>query len=373
VKLLFVIDEMEAITAGGSERQLLELIEFARAVGHEVQLGIFRGTQWLTPEQTECRIHRLELGSLLLPGTLAKLLRFGAFMRRERFDAVITMFWEANLIIPPLARGWGIPVVIGSRRNLNYWMSDRVALLQRISNVFATRLLANCNAVKEVVAARERTGSEKIDVLYNGIDVDRFRPDSALRDTTRASLGIRADEVVVGNSSTFRPIKGVDIFVAAARSLAQMDVSCRFLLVGDGPERARIEQLIATSRLEDRFVLVGSQKNVAPFLFAMDIAVLSSRSEGFSNSLLEYMAAGLPSVASDVGGNREALGEAGLVVPADDPDSLAQAIAHLAKDVSVRARLAQRARTRAVEVFSRSVAAERFAAYLAQIPAPGSR
>lgn len=365
MRLLFVIDEMEAITAGGSERQVLELIEFARAAGHEVELCIFRGTQWLTPEQAQCAIHRLDLGPLLSARTFARLIRFGAFMRRSRFDAVITMFWEANLLIPPLARMSGVRIVIGCRRNLNYWMSDRVALLQKISNVFATRLLANCNAVKEVVAARERTSREKIDVLYNGIDVGRFRPDLAARNNARASLGIRSDEIVVGNTSTFRPIKGVDTFVAAAGLVAESAPHCRFLLVGDGPERSRIEREIATLGVTDRFLLVGSQKEVAPFLLAMDIAVLSSRSEGFSNSLLEYMAAGLPSVASDVGGNGEALGECGLIVPPDHPDLLAQAIVRLATDPGLRARLAEAARTRAADVFSRRVAARQFSDYLA--------
>jgi L-malate glycosyltransferase len=367
MKILFVVDEMEAITAGGSERQVLELMDFARASGHHVELGIFRGTAWLTSDQTQCRIRNLGLGRLASVKTASKLLRFGAEMRRDGFDVVITMFWEANLLVPPLARICGVPCAVGCRRNLNYWMSDQVAVLQQISNIFATRLLANCEAVKEVVAKRESTAVDKIDVLYNGIDVDRFRRDADVRQATRESLGLALHEVVVGNSSTFRPIKGVDIFVEAAAIVARQNADCRFLLVGDGPERSHIEAQIANHELGDRFSLVGSQVDVGPFLSAMDIAILSSRSEGFSNSLLEYMAASLPTIATDVGGNKEAIGGAGIIVSPDDPQQLAEAILLLANDAVKRHRLAVLARTRAVEMFSRPVAQQQFAAYLKNI------
>jgi len=363
MKVLFVIDGMEAITAGGSERQLLELMRFVQQAGSTTELCVFRETEWLTEGVAHCLVHNLQimrLGSLTAISTLFSL---GRWIRRAGFDVVITMFWESNLVIPPVARLAGVPLIIGCRRNLNYWMSDRVAFLQSLSNRFATRLLANCEAVKRNVADRERTPATKIDVIYNGIDVESFRPDQARRRKIRAELRVADDEVLIGNSSTFRPIKGVDLFVEACATVAREHAKSRFLLVGDGPERSSLAQRIASHGLDGRFLLVGAQAEVAPYLSAMDIAVLSSRSEGFSNSILEYMAAGLACVATDVGGNREALSDTGLIVPVA-VDALARSIGDLTADDLWRSRLGEAARRRAVTVFSRDVAREGFPQYL---------
>lgn len=120
--------------------------------------------------------------------------------------------------------------------------------------------------------------------------------------------------------------------------MLEHDQRMKFLIVGDGEEKSAVMQQIRQYRLEDHIYLAGAQADVLPYLAAMDIGVLSSLSEGFSNSLLEYMASGLPSVATEVGGNREALGitgeeepgcEAGILVPPNDPAALSQAILRL--------------------------------------------
>ncbi|MHB1937655.1 MAG: glycosyltransferase [Acidobacteriaceae bacterium] len=118
----------------------------------------------------------------------------------------------------------------------------------------------------------------------------------------------------------------------------------------DGPLYALVVERIRQYRMEDRFHLVGQQRNVLPYLAAMDIGMLSSLAEGFSNSLLEYMASGLASVATEVGGNREALEGAGILVPPDNPEALAEAILQL-RSTALRQQLGQVARQR-VERFS---------------------
>jgi glycosyltransferase involved in cell wall biosynthesis len=115
--------------------------------------------------------------------------------------------------------------------------------------------------------------------------------------------------------------------------------------VGGGEQLSDFVSRIRDYKLRDRIHLAGPKDNVLPYLAAMDIGVLSSLAEGFSNSLLEYMAAGLPAIATDVGGNREALGDSGILIPPDDPQALANAILELCSP-ELRDRLGKAARAR---------------------------
>src|SRR5579859_4207018 len=152
LKVLFLMDSMRAITDGGSERQILQLIHFLRENGELAELALLRNTRWLTEKQAGCPITFWDVQSLSSASGIRKLAALRHWIRSRQFDVVLTMFWEANLVGPILARLAGVPVVIGCRRNLNYWMSGTTAHLQRVSNLFASRLFANCEAVKAVVA-----------------------------------------------------------------------------------------------------------------------------------------------------------------------------------------------------------------------------
>ena len=364
LRILYLIDEMEAITAGGTERQVLQMIRLVRQAGLAPELCVLRGTRWLSEEQVGCPVHFGRLGTLRSPRGLVELCRLVAWMRRRRFHIAQTFFVEANLWGPLLARLARVPVVLGSRRNLNYWMSSLMAKVQWVSNLLATRLIANCEAVKKCVMEREKVNPAKVDVLHNGIDTDRFVPDADRRKKVRAKLGLSEAEILVGNVSVLRPIKGVEHFLVAASLVAAESPAARFLVVGEGPLRPWLERMIGRLGLQGCFWLVGSQEDVLSYLNACDIAVLSSDSEGFANSILEYMAVGLPCVATDVGGNREVLGEAGsLLVPPANAADLAEALLGLIHDPDRRQTLSTAARRRARQHFSLDQTQERLVHY----------
>jgi glycosyltransferase involved in cell wall biosynthesis len=160
-------------------------------------------------------------------------------------------------------------------------------------------------------------------------------------------------------------VKGIPQFVDAARLVLEKEPRMRFLAVGDGEQYALVVERIRQYGLEDRFYLAGQQTDVLPYLAAMDIGVLSSLAEGFSNSLLEYMASGLPAVATEVGGNREALEGTGILVPPDDPEALANAILEL-RSAALREQLGLAARQR-VERFSLARAEKRMKEIYAEL------
>ncbi len=362
-RILFLIDEIGGIAEGGTERQVLQLIELATRLGYEPRLAVLRGTEWLTEEQAGCPLYFAGVNSLLRPSGWKACAKLVQWMRRERISLVQTFFVECNIFGPWLARLAGVPAVVGSRRNLNQWhgrsawIAPAVLRLQRLTNLSADCVIANSLVVAEATFKTERLPHRKMHVAYNGIDLAKFSRLDELRQQARQMLGIGPGEILVGNISCFREVKGVSQFVDAARLVVEKAPHMRFLAVGDGEQYAQVVERIRRYGLEDRFHLAGQQTDVLPYLAAMDIGVLSSLAEGFSNSLLEYMASGLPAVATEVGGNREAVEGAGILVPPNDPEALAEAILEL-QSATLRQQLGLAARQRA-ERFSLARAEKR--------------
>lgn len=363
LRILFLIDEMEAITDGGTERQILQLVQLALRSGYQPCVAVLRGTKWLTQEKAGCPVYLGEARSLLRPSGWREIARLVRWMREYRFTILQSFFPESNIIGPWLARFTGVEFVIGSRRNLNQWQERPnwirpvFRIFQRLANRRTHCILANSQVVAEAIARVEGVSDAKLRVAYNGIDLDKFSRIGDCRTHMRAMLGIAKDEILIGNVSCMRPVKGLDQFVEAARLALEKDPKLRFIIVGDGSEKSAIAEQIRRDGLQGRIHLAGAQEDVLPYLAAMDIGVLSSLAEGFSNSLLEYMATGLAIVATEVGGNREALEGAGILVPQADAQSLADAILRL-RATDVRRQLGQAARQR-VESFSTERAEKR--------------
>jgi glycosyltransferase involved in cell wall biosynthesis len=159
-----------------------------------------------------------------------------------------------------------------------------------------------------------------------------------------------------------RPVKDLEVFVRAAREVADSHPYVTFHIAGEGELRAELEKLIADLKLTDRVLLPGTIQDVPGFLSELDIAVLCSRSEGMSNAILEYMAAGKAIVATAVGGNVQLLEHErhGLLVPAGDSHRLAEAMIRLLDDSVFAIRLARAARQRVEEHYSREAMVRRF-------------
>lgn len=361
-RILFLIDEVTSITAGGTERQLLQLVQIAIKTGLSPQICVLRGSNWLTPELAGCPVTQLHWRTLGSPASLLTLMRTVRWMRSQRFAALQTFFSESNLIGPWMGRMAGIPVVLGTRRNLNVEAAalGRMPLVtQWASNLLVNGILANSEAVLRRTVATERAPLRKMLVAYNGIDVPAITPAPHHRAQMRATLGLSEQDILVGNISGLRAVKGVDLFIEAASIASKVESRLRFVLVGEGDMHEKLSLLIKEKNLSRTFFLPGPAKDVRPYLAAMDIAVLCSHAEGFSNSLLEYMAAGVATIATDVGGNREALGGNGLLIEPGNPEALAAAIRSLINP-GLRRALGHAAR-QAVSRFDLAVAEERTA------------
>lgn len=355
MRVCFMIDRL---SRAGTETQLLALIrslDRSRVVPHLVLLD---GDDDLSRslEPADCPLIRLGLNSLIGRSTPSAMAKLAAFWRRHRIEILQTYFLDSTYFGVPLARLCGIRKIIRVRNNLGYWLTDRHRRLGRWMARLADLTLTNSESGKQALIEKENLHPEKIAVLENGVDVERF-PILEWPDMKRPI-------VRVGAAANLRPVKNIDGLIRAAALLRDAQPRLRFEVAGDGEQRAELEALTRQHALGDLFSLLGSVNDVPNFLMRQDIAVLCSHSEGMSNALLEYMAAGRAIIATDVGANAKLIEHktSGLIVPAGSDNALAEAIIWLLDHPQEANAMAAAGRQKAESEYSRAAMVRRFEA-----------
>jgi len=232
--------------------------------------------------------------------------------------------------------------------------SWRKTCFRRLAYELADRVVSVSDQLRTLQAGRTRFPASKITVIHNGVDTSRFFPNAMIRNRMRQELALADDEFCIGCVGNLFPIKDHMTLLAAIKELAASCQSWRLLLVGEGPERSRLEAFISGERWRHRVQFIGSSPHVAELLQAMDVYVLPSLSEGISNSLLEAMATGLPVVVTATGGNPEVVvdGDSGLLFPVGGVGQLAETLKRLHAESERRGKFAQNALRRIHESFS---------------------
>lgn len=355
IRACFLIDRLGT---AGTETQLIALIRHLNRSRVQPFLCLLdeRDDRSRSLEPEDCPILRLGVRTLLHPSTFGHALRLARFLRRERIDILQPYFPDSTYFGVLVGRLAGVPSIIRTRNNANHWMTPMHRILGRILNPLVTTTLCNSEAGRQAILADERPDPASIVVIENGVDLDRFagvppvEPARALDRPRRVGL-------VAG----LRPVKGIDVFVRAAAHIIATHPDVTFHVAGEGPHRAELEHLIAEFELAGKVVLQGQTTDIPGFLGAIDVAVLSSRSEGTPNAVLEFMAAGRPIAATAVGGIPDLMvdGIHGLLVPPGDPAPLAEAISRLLDDRALAAMLGAAARQRAQQRFGRATMVRR--------------
>ena len=224
----------------------------------------------------------------------------------------------------------------------------------------STFVLVNCQAVRNRLIANEKMDPAKIRVVYNGVQVNGADPSPRFRTAIQPGAAENEKWIVMVANMHAR-FKGHLDVVRAAATVCAAQSNVRFLLVGDGPERNAIRREIADHGLDGYFVFLKQRRDVGSILGCCDLGILASHTEGLPNVVLEYMAAGLPVVATAVGGVPEMIehGRHGLLVPPGAPDALAAAILRILSDNALAGYLGRSARNRvqAEFTFERQIAA----------------
>ncbi len=218
------------------------------------------------------------------------------------------------------------------------------------------RVVAVGEAVRQALIHNEGIAPGRVDVIYNGIPLERFdlRLTTSQRMAIRTEIGLEPDDLMLIQVARLDYLKDHATAIRTVERLVPRRGNARLVLVGEGPERATIENLVRDRGLEGHVKFLGLRTDVPRLLAAADIALLTSISEGIPLTLIEAMAAGLPVVASRVGGVPEVVvdGETGLLAPAGDDRALAELVFRLVATPDLLEDLGVKGRDRAVSLFS---------------------
>jgi glycosyltransferase involved in cell wall biosynthesis len=335
---------MTSFEPGGTERQMTELVRRLDPSRWAVHLACFeaKGPWFDRAAEHAVSVAEFPVTSFMQPDVLRQIWNFGRWCRRRRIAVVQATEIYSNIFALPAAALAGVPARIGSRRGINTDRTRGLVRLQRLTYTCATNVVANSRASADQLRL-ERVPEHKIAVVPNGLDFGPFAPR-----TPRTSL---RKVTVVAN---LRPLKGHDVLIDAAVEILERFPDARFELIGEGSEREALLGRATAHGVAHAFTFAGHCGDVPARLADTDIFVLPSRSESFPNAILEAMAAGLPIVASGVGGILELIddGRTGWLVPPGEDEALASRVMHLMADPADAARIGAAARADALARFS---------------------
>ena len=255
----------------------------------------------------------------------------------------------------------GTPCIIYTEHGRDFSSSIKVKITNSLLCRIVDKIVVVAEHGKKYLVEHEGVNEKKIIKIHNGIDSQRFGKN---HDVTliRRELGITDDQSVIGIVARLDPIKNHACLIKAMKTVAARVPTAVLLIIGDGLLRTELESLTAKLQLQNHIKFLGARNNIAELLSVMDVFVLSSLSEGLSLTLIEACAAAKPMVATDVGGNPEIVEHEsnGLLVPSDQPETLAKAIAEILNDKGKARLMGEKGRKKFEEEFTLDVMVKKY-------------
>jgi len=369
MKPLAIAHILSSFAVGGQERVALELATWQRRHGQRVvAISLAEGPEGSLAESF--RAHGVETFTVAksagvdasLPFRIAKLLS------RLNVDVVHTHNPHA-LIYGGSAASIARVASVHTKHGMNPDLPRRLWLRRRVSSL-VDAFVAVTPALARVAVEEREASAARLHVIPNGIDVKRFVPSDEARRSVRAELGISPSAWVVGTVGRLAPEKNYPLLVRAMTPL--LDERRQLVIVGDGPERGTLGEVVKASYRAEYCHLVGGKKDPERWLAAFDVFALSSSTEGLPLVLLEAMSAGVPVVSTAVGGIPDLIerGVTGLLVPAGDERELCRSLLFLANYPTAALRMGALGREVVNTNYSLTQMAERYQALYEQIARP---
>jgi L-malate glycosyltransferase len=354
-KVLHIIDSFDS---GGTERQAVQLVRLLHeGERYRVHLACLNNRGALRDEAERLglgEIAEYPLNSFYDRNFLKQLRRCVRFLKEHEIDVVHTHDFYTNIFGMTAARLAGVPARIASKRETDGFRSSLQKRAERGAFRLAHRIVANSDAVRRQLT-REGVPIEKIVKHYNGLDVKRVAVQSgATRDDILAMLALPERRFVTIVANLQHAVKDHPTFLRAAARVRAAIPAVAFVIAGEGKLMSGLRELSAQLGLERDVFFIGRCEKVAELLSVSELCALSSTAEGFSNSILEYMAAARPTVVTDVGGAREAVieGETGYIVPSGDDQPMAERMIELLRDPKRARKMGERGKSIVEEKFS---------------------
>lgn len=367
VKIMYLMDDFAGPHAG-TEGQLLQLLRHLDRTRFEPGMTFLRGGEYAARNGFPCPVRVLGVTRLASAGAIARMLRYALALRPKGYRLVHCFLNDASLIAPPFLKLAGMRVLV-SRRDMGFWYTPGNLFVLRRVRRFVDRYVANSHMVKRRVQEQERVPGDRIRVIYNGYAPYERR--SAAAGAAPALADIADGVPIVGIVANLKPLKRIDTLVEAFGAVSRRFPVARLVVVGDtasGEAERTFSDLAALARrlgVSDRVVFTGRAEEPMRYVERFTVAVLCSESEGFSNSIIEYMQAGRPVVCTATGGNTEIVrdGENGLLVPVGDAAALADRLMRLLSEPSLARRLGEAGRETVRAYTHTRMVAEQMACY----------
>ena len=354
--VLFIIDSFEQ---GGSERQALQLLRQLHTSGQcRVYLACLQDRGSLRAEADQLglgEIHEYALTSFYDLNFARQIRRMVRFIKQKKIDVVHTHCFYTNIFGMTGGFLGRVPARVTSKGETDGFRTLMQKRAERGAFRLAHRVIANCHVVENQLI-KEGVDPAKIIQHYNGLDMERLKVLPGLRkEEALAAFCLPADRRYISIvANLHNPVKDHPMFLRAAARVRARVPDAGFAIAGEGELMEGLRTLAAELGIEKDVFFIGRCDKVANLLFASDIGVLSSKAEGFANAILEYMAGGLPVVATDVGGAREAIAEdkTGYVVPSGDDKTMAARIIDLLNSPERARAMGERGKLFIAEKFS---------------------
>ena len=340
ITVLYLIDTYisvpESPLRAGAEKQLYLL---ASSLNPEkfrpiiVQLSPDTSFQVASGNLEGLELFHFPTGKLYSLNGLRQINHLLSLTKNKKVDMIHTFFEKSEVMGWLAMRLSGTPVWITSRRDLGFKRKKIYDKIFRMTSKDCKKCIANCNAVREQAIQQENLPPGKIEVIYNGLDLSEYQQ-TLKNESLREELGVVNGVPLVGLIANFNfEIKGHIYFLGSAKKILEKVPNAKFVLVGDGALRLRYEEVARELNIKKDVYFLGKRTDVPAIISSLDVSVLSSTNEGFSNVIMESMAAGKPVVATNVGGSKEMIkdGITGYLVPPADSNAMANAIMDLLK------------------------------------------
>ncbi len=358
-----------SLLAGGSERQACEMAIALHKRGWPVHYGCIRAEGPFTSLLRDAGIPLTEFATPSFASALYPRAgwRFMRYLRQNGIRLAHSFDSPSRLIVVPFGRLAGLPAVLSSHRGSITFFANDSKMRHAIhwTNAWSHAIVANCKAMQqELLAGDNRVPPGKVHLTYNGIDPELYKPGAS---TVRPAY-LAPDDVVIGCVAGLRPEKDFLTLIDAFAEVRQDHPETRLLLVGSGSDRGRLASRIAELQIASVAHLEPETRDVQSWLRCLNIFVLPSLTEAFSNSLMEAMSTGCICIASSVGGNPELIerGKTGLLFEAGNANDLAAQLRAILSNRARAADYASAARVKIIEQFSIEAATGRLEAIYKQ-------
>lgn len=354
---MYMIDSYCGI--GGTERHLLYLsTQLNREKFKSYVVAFYMKNNPLVDDmqKADIPVYHIPTGREYTWNALRQAIKLSGIIRKENIDIVQTYHLKSDTYGATVARFSGIKNIVSSKRDTGDLKKGFHFTAHKLCNRYINNFIFVSDRVRTEVCRKEKIQGKHMKIIYNGINTEQFSPpDQGTAGNARDNLGLDKEDFVMGVVAWLRPEKGHAALFEAVKAAREKVPNLKLVVVGGGYMQDRYQEFIKIKGLAEHVFITGPVSDVMPYLRTFDIACLvPSDNEGFSNSILEKMAMGLPLIVTDVGGNAEAVidGYNGFVIRPNDIQAMARSIVTMYEDKEKRLAMGRSSRQLVLDKFS---------------------